>query len=83
MSNAETPQNETSVLQRTIDYLTGRYENLHTRIGGDPTRGIEGLEDKVGKLEIFRDRWTPKLEGNGKATDAKIANGRGLAGGQR
>ena len=57
---------ETTALQRSLDWLTDRYENLHVRIGGDTTRGIEGLEDKVGKLEIFKERWTPKLEGNGK-----------------
>lgn len=66
MAGKENEQNETSVLQKTLDYLTERYHNLHIRIGGDPTRGMKGLEDRVGDLEIFRDRWNPKLEGNGK-----------------
>ncbi len=57
---------ETTALQRSLDWLTDRYENLHIRIGGNPLTGVEGLEDKVTKLEIFKDRWTPKLEGNGK-----------------
>lgn len=57
---------ETTALQKTLDWLTDKYENLHTRVGGDPTRGIAGLEDKVTALQIFVERWTPKLEGNGK-----------------
>ncbi len=60
------PMKETTALQNTLNWLTERYENLHIRIGGDPTRGIKGLEDKVTDLETFKERWTPKLEGNGK-----------------
>lgn len=59
-------ESETTALQKTLDWLTDRYENLHVRVGGDPTRGIVGLEDKVTAIDIFIARWMPKLEGNGK-----------------
>lgn len=62
----EGPMKETTALQNTLNWLSERYENLHIRVGGDPTRGIRGLEDKVTDLENFKERWTPKLEGNGK-----------------